>query len=232
MFKQLDLRVIGGVAIIAVLLLAGTQFFSQRSHKRFVSEIGELPQSTTSSKDDSKNDTITPSEQSKPTLSTESVTENLKGEPKPVVKSEMIVTSEEKEVPIEKTDTSEPESEFDAASLLSVFGVSEEVTSLLDKDADEADFEKAQTHLTEKYGPSPEVEAIIDKLKQMSGGPIELDDLTSLFDAWIQVLPEGQQENRRQLMDALTALSLAKTLGGDGTANISIQVVEPETVED
>ena len=27
----------------------------------------------------------------------------------------------------------------------------------------------------EEYGQSPEVEAIIDRLKQLSGGPVELD---------------------------------------------------------
>ena len=46
----------------------------------------------------------------------------------------------------------------------------------------------------------------MDKLKQMSGGPVELDDLTTLFEAWIQVLPEEQQENRRQLMRVLMML--------------------------
>ena len=103
---------------------------------------------------------------------------------------------------------------------------------LFDEDADETDFEKAQTHLIEEYGPSPEVEAIINKLKQMSGGPVKLDDLTELFEAWIQVLPEADQENRRQLMGVLTHLNQVKAQGGDGEVSIEVHVVGPDDLGD
>ena len=172
MFKQLDLRVIGGMVIIAILLLAGTHFFSRWSYDRFVSDIREPPQSTTSSGPASENDIIKPSEQSKSALSPKSVNENLEIEPKPleiepkpVVEPELIKTIEAKEMPAEMAKAVEPASEFDATSLLPAFGIPEEISSLLDEDAEAADFEKAQAHLTEKFGPSPEVEAIIDKLK-------------------------------------------------------------------
>ena len=246
MFKQLDLKVIGGMVIIAVLLLAGTYFVSQRSYKRFESDIGVSPQSTTPSEAVSKNDTITPSEQPKSTLSPKSVDENIKGKPKPITEPESVNAAEEKETSAEKTETSE----FDASSLLSTFGIPEEVKSLLDEDAKEADFEKAQAHLAEKYGQSPEVDAIIDRLRQMSGGPVELDDLTALFEAWIQVLPEEQQKNRRQLMNVLTLLNQAKTQGdspvhvvvgteldpslleGDNVKRFNIETTETEVIDE
>ncbi|MCE2400848.1 hypothetical protein J4G08_08175 [Candidatus Poribacteria bacterium] len=209
MFKQLDLKVIGGMVIIAILLLAGTYFFSQRSYERFASDIGMSPQSNTS-EPVSETGTITPSDQSKPTQSPKSVNKNIKVEPKSIVESASTNATKDLEASTEKTD----ESEFDPTQLLSAFGIPEEVKSLLDEDAKEEDFERAQAHLTEKYGQSSEVDAIMDRLRQMSGGPVELDDLTALFEAWIQVLPEEEQENRRQLMGVLTLLNQAKAQGG------------------
>ena len=70
------------------------------------------------------------------------------------------------------------------------------------------------------------LKAIIDKLRQMSGGSVKLDDLTELFEAWILVLPEGEQESRRQLMDVLTQLYQAKTFGGNAEMSIEVQVIE------
>ena len=103
---------------------------------------------------------------------------------------------------------------------------------LFDEDADAADFEEAETYLVEEYGQSPEVEAIIDRLKQLSGGPVELDVLTGLFEAWIQVLPPEDQENRRQLMNVITQLNQAKALGGNGEARIEIQVINGKDLSD
>lgn len=132
---------------------------------------------------------------------------------------------------VEMTETSESTAEFDATPLLSAFGLPEEVKTLFDENADTADFEEAEAYLVEEYGQSPEVEAIIDRLKQMSGGPVKLDDLTELFDAWIRVLPEAEQENRRQLMNVLTQLNQAKALGTDGEVSIEVHVVGPDEID-
>jgi hypothetical protein len=203
MFKQLDLKAIGGIVIIAILLLASIYLYSQWSYKRFTSELGVPPQSTTPSESVSEDDTIKSSEQSNSILSPESVNGNLEVKPKTTVESEPIDITEDKKVSAEKTE----ESEFDPTHLLPAFGLPEEVTSLLDGETEEEDFANAQAYLQEKYGQSEEaVEAIIDRLKQMSGGPVELEDLTALFEAWIEVLPEEQQENHRQLMHVLTVL--------------------------
>jgi hypothetical protein len=201
MFKQLDLKAIGGIAIIAILLLASIYLYSQWSYKRFTSELGVPPQSTTPSESVSEDDTIKSTEQSNSTLSPESVNGNLEVKPKTTVESESIDITEDKEVSAEITE----ESEFDPTHLLPAFGLPEEVASLLDGETEAEDFAKAQAYLQEKYGQSSEVEAIMDKLKQMSGGPVELDDLTALLEAWIQILPKEQQENR-QLMRVLTML--------------------------
>lgn len=216
MFKQLDLKVIGGIVIIAVLLVAGTYFFSQRSYKRFASDIGVSPESTAPSKATSESDKTESVEQSKETKSLKSVNENIKV--KPMVKSEQANTAKENEAAAEKTESPK----FDASSLMSTFGIPEEVKSLLDEDAEEADFEKAQAYLAEKYGQSAEVDAIMDRLKQMSGGPVELDDLTALFEDWIEILPEEQQENRRQLMGVLTLLNQAKAQGGSNPVQVIV----------
>lgn len=216
MFKQLDLKVIGGIVIIAVLFLAGTYFFSQRSYERFASEIGASPESTTPSKATSESDKTESVKQSKATQTPKSVNENVKV--KPTVKSELANTTKENEASAEKTETPQ----FDASSLMSTFGIPEEVTSMLDEDAEEADIEKAQAYLAEKYGQSPKVDAIMDRLKQMSGGPVELEDLTALFEDWIEILPEEQQENRRQLMGVLTLLNQAKTQGGSSPVQVIV----------
>lgn len=217
MFKQFDYKILIGIVIVGVLFVAGTHYFSQRSYEKFTSDIGTSSESTTPSKATPESDTTKPVGQSKATQSPKKVNVNLKGEPKSVVNSESTNTTEDKEATAEKTETPE----FDTSSLMSAFGIPEEVKSLLDEDVEEADFEKAQTYLAEKYGQSSEVDAIMDRLKQMSGGPVELDDLTALFEDWIEILPEEQQENRRQLMGVLTLLNQAKDQG----SNTSVQVV-------
>ena len=105
---------------------------------------------------------------------------------------------------------------------MSAFGIPEEVTILLDEDVEEKDFEKVEAYLTEKYGQSSEVDPIMEKLKQMSGGPVELDDVTELFEAWIEILPEEQRENRRQLMGVLTLLNEAKARGDSGPVHVIV----------
>ena len=219
MFKQLDIKVIGGIVFIAVLLLAGIHFYSKWSYNRFALDIGVSPESTTQS-NATENDITKSFEQSKSTQKSDnkSGNENVNVKPKPMVKSELANTAKENEVSAEKTEASE----FDASSLMSTFGIPEEVKALLGEDAEEADFEKAQAYLVEEYGQSPEVDAIMDRLKQMSGGSVELDDLTALFEDWIQILPEDQQENRQQLMGVLTLLNQAKAQGGSSPVHIIV----------
>ena len=216
-----------GVAfVIVVLLCAGIYFYAEWSNKRFMSELGVSPQPTVASEltveTESKEVSTTLVEPAK-FVSEDPNEDAVVSEPEFVDVPELMG----EDMPVETAEASEPASEFDATPLLSAFGLPEEVTTLFDEGADEADFEEAQTHLIEEYGPSPEVEAIIDKLKQMSGGPVKLDDLTELFEAWIQVLPESDQENRRQLMDVLTQLNQVKALGGDGEVSIEVHVVGP-----
>ena len=196
MFKQLDLKIIGGIVFIAILLVAGTYIYSQWSYKRFASELDVSPQSSTSS------ESVKSTEQSNSTPSPESINDNLEVTSKPTGESEPTNMIEDKEVSAEKTR----ESEFDPTNLFPVLGLPEEVTSLLDGEAEAEDIEKAQKYLQEKYGQSPEVEAIMDRLKQMSGGLVGLEDITALFEDWLEVLPEDQQENRQSLMRALTLL--------------------------
>ena len=226
MLERFSMRMLGVAFVVVVLLCAGIYFYAEWSNKRFMSELGVPPQPTVASELTVETET----DQISTTLvePTEFVSEDPNGdavvsEPESVDVPELM----DEDVSVEATELSEPESEFDAMPLLSAFGLPEEVTTLFDEGADEADFEEAQTHLIEEYGPSPEVEAIIDKLKQMSGGPVKLDDLTELFEAWIQVLPESDQENRRQLMDVLTQLNQVKALGGDGEVSIEVHVVGP-----
>jgi hypothetical protein len=227
MLKRFNMRMLGIAFVIVVLLCTGIHFYAEWSNKRFISELGKPPQPTVSSEPTTETET----DEMSTTLiePTEFVGENpntdtVESEPESVDLPEPMG----EDVPVEATEASE----FDAMPLLSAFGLPEEVTSLFDEDADETDFEKAQTHLIEEYGPSPEVEAIIDKLKQMSGGPVKLDDLTELFEAWIQVLPEADQENRRQLMGVLTHLNQVKAQGGDGEVSIEVHVVGPDDLGD
>lgn len=226
MLERFSMRMLGVAFVIVVLLCAGIYFYAEWSNKRFMSELGVPPQPTVASEltvetetDQISTTLVEPTEFVDEDPNTDAVGFELE----PVDVPELV----DEDVSVEATELSEPESEFDATPLLSAFGLPEEVTTLFDEGADEADFEEAQTHLIEEYGPSPEVEAIIDKLKQMSGGPVKLDDLTELFEAWIQVLPESDQENRRQLMNVLTQLNQAKTLGGDGEVSIEVHVVGP-----
>ena len=226
MLERFSMRMLGIAFVVVVLLCAGIYFYAEWSNKRFMSKLGGPLQPTVASELTVETET----DQISTTLAepTEFVSEDpnedaVVSESEPVDVPELI----DEDTPVEATELSEPASGFDAMPLLSAFGLPEEVTTLFDESADEADFEEAQTHLIEEYGPSPEVEAIIDKLKQMSGGPVKLDDLTELFEAWIQVLPESDQENRRQLMDVLTQLNQVKALGGDGEVSIEVHVVGP-----
>ena len=228
MFKQFNMKIIGGIVFIAILLLSGVYIYSQWSYKRFASELDVPPQSTTSS------EPATPSEQSNSTPSPESVNKILEVTSRPRGESESTNTIEDKAVSAEKSE----KTEFDATHLLPVLGLPEEVTSLLDGEAEAEDIEKAQAYLQEKYGQSEEVEAIMDRLKQMSGGPVNLEDLTALFENWIAVLPEDQQENRQSLMRVLTILQQSKGqdakvfVSTDGTGpDIDPSLLEGENVE-
>ena len=216
-----------GVAFIVVVLFCiGVYFYTEWGNKRFVSELGEPPRSTMSSEPVTE---VESHELSTPLIeTTEFVNENpdtdaVESEPESVDVPELI----DEDASVDETEASEPASEFDPTPLLSAFGLPEEVTALFDEDAEAVDFEEAETHIVETYGPSPEVEAIVDKLKQMSGRQVKLDDITGLFEAWIQVLPEEDQGNRRQLMDALTQLYEAQALGADGEVSIEVHVIDP-----
>ena len=205
MFKQLNYNIIGGVVFIAILLLVGSHLYSQWSFKRFASELDVPLHYTTSS------ETVMPSKQSTSKQSPELVDEIIEIKPKSTDESVSTHVIEDKEISVENTE----DSEFDPIPLLTTFGFPEEVTSLLDGEPDEEAYEEAQEYLEEKYGDSEKVEAIMDRLKQMSEGPIGLDSLTSLLEELIQVLPEEQQEEkRRQLMNAFTML---RQSGGQGT---------------
>ena len=231
MFRHINFSVLGGAFVVVVLFCAGIHFYIQWDNKRFVAEIGEPLQFTTASETaaEIKDDEAQSVERTERIEPIEFVSENEDvPESKPVEESERI----DEEVSAPQTDTPETASEFDATPLLSAFGLPEEVTAFFDEEAEEADFEGAQAHLIEEYGPSPEIEAIIDKLKQMSGGPVKLDDLTELFEAWIQVLPEEEQGTRRQLMDVLTQLHQAKALGADAEVGIEVHVIDTDSSSD
>nr|AAZ41369.1 hypothetical protein [uncultured Poribacteria bacterium 64K2] len=231
MFKHINLSVLGGAFVVVVLLCVGIHFYIQWDNKRFVAEIGEPPQFTTLSEPAAEipNDGTQADGQNARIEPVEFVSENaVVPESEPVEDPERM----DEEVSTPQVDALETASEFDATPLLSAFGLPEEVTALFDEEAGEADFEGAQAHLIEEYGPSPEIEAIIDKLKQMSGGPVKLDDLTELFEAWIQVLPEEEQGTRRQLMDVLTQLHQAKALGADAEVGIEVHVIDADPLSD
>lgn len=237
MLKQFELRILAGAIIIAILFIGGIYLYSKWNFNRFSADLGGSPTSTTASQSALVNKTDPSTVQDKQLLEKVNINStDINHQPSDETKQE---------------NTSEPSSEFDPNQLLSAFGMPDEVKSLLDENADEKDFEKAQKHLTERYGESPEVEAIMDKLKQMSGGPVELEDITELFEAWIQVLPEDQQENRRQLMGVLKVLNQAKAQGdnvpvkvmvgtdldpsmleGDNVKHFEIVTTETEVIDD
>lgn len=225
MFRPINLSVFGGAFVVVVLLCAGIHFYIQWDNKRFAAEIGKPLQFTTASESAVKmqSDETQPVERSTLIEPVEFASENdVTPTPEPVEAPKRM--DEEASVP--QADTPETTPEFDPTPLLSAFGLPEEVTALFDEEAEETDFEGAQAHLIEEYGQSPEVEAIINKLKQMSGGPVKLDDLTELFEAWMRVLPEEDQETRRQLMDVLTQLNQAKALGADAEVGIEVHVID------
>lgn len=224
MLERFNMRMLGVAFVVVVLLCAGIYFYAEWSNKRFMSELGVPPQPTVASEltveietDQIATTLVEPPEFVDEDPNTDAVGSELEAVDVPELVDE--------DVSVEATEASEPESEFDATPLLSAFGLPEEVTTLFDEGADEADFEEAEAYLVEEYGQSPEVEAIIDRLKQLSGGPVELDTLTGLFEAWIQVLPEEDRENRRQLMNVITQLNQAKALGADAEVSIEVHVV-------
>ena len=224
MLERFNMRMLGIAFVIVVLFCAGIYFYAEWSNKRFISELGEPPQPTVAS--ESTVETETSEVLTTLVEPTEFVGEDP-NEDAIVSESESVDVPElmAENVPVEATEVSEPAPEFDAMPLLSAFGLPEEVTTLFDEGADETDFAEAEAYLFEEYGQSPEVEAIIDRLKQLSGGPVELDTLTGLFEAWIQVLPEEDRENRRQLMNVLTQLNQVKALGGDAEVSIEVHIV-------
>ncbi len=221
MFKELDGRIIIGGIIMAVLIIGGIFVYSQWSYNRFADEIGETPQSqpTVANKNNPTSTEIMQKPNKAKTISDD--------KNQPIKEIPQNLSIEEKQISEENSDTSTPTTDFDPTQLLSAFGMPEEVTTLLDENSEEGEFEQAEEHIKEKFGQSPAVEAIIDQLKNMSGRPVELNELTALFEAWIQVLPEEEQKTRRQLMNAISQLNQLKELGGDEVPTIiAIEVGE------
>ena len=234
MLERFNLKMLSVAFVVVVLLCGGIYFYTEWSNQRFAVELGEPPQVTTSSEPVLKTESskVSSVEQTTPVKLLELVNEDVSkdtvvSESEPGDTSELI----NEDAPIEAAETPESATEFDPTPLLSAFGLPEEVSTLLDEGTDEEDFKKAETYLIGEYGQSPEVAAILDRLKQMSGGSVELDALTGLFEAWIQVLPEEDRETRRQLMGALTQLYQAQTSGGGGEIRIEVRVNENVVVE-
>ena len=226
MFKQLDGRIIIGGVIIAVLIIGGIFVYSQWSYNRFADEIGETPQSQP-----------TVANKSNPTSAkimqkTNKANTNSDDNNQTIKENPQNLSIEEKQILKENSDTSTPTTEFDPTQFLSAFGVPEEITTLLNEETEEGELEQAEEQLKEKYGQSPAVEAIIDQLKNMSGRPVELNEITALFEAWIQVLPEEEQKTRRQLMNAISQLNQIKEVGrGEAPTVIAIEVGETEDAD-
>lgn len=216
MFKELDGRIFVGGVIIAVLIIGGIFVYSQWSYNRFADEIGESSPSQTTI-EDRNNLTTTEINKNSEIVNANSTDLN---QPLPIKETTKNIPTEEMQVSEENTDTSTPAPDFDPTQLLSAFGMPEEITTLLDENNEEGEFERAEEHIKEKFGQSPAVEAIIDRLKQMSAGPVALDDITALFEDWMQVLPEEEQKTRRQLMNALTQLNQIKDLGSEAPPTI------------
>ena len=230
MFRHINLKVLGIAFVVVVLLCAGIYFYAEWSNKRFMSELGEPPEPTVLSEpavETESGELLTTLVEPTEFVDEDPNTDTIGSEPELVDAPELM----DEDVPVEETETAESTDEFDVTPLLSAFGLPEEVSTLLDEGTNEEDFKKAETYLVGEFGQSPEVAAILDKLKQMSGGPVELDALTGLFEAWIQVLPEEDRETRRQLMGALTQLYQAQELGGDGEIRIEIRVEDNVVVE-
>ena len=235
MLKPIKLRTLGGACIGVVLLCTGIYFYVQWDNKRFIEGLGEPPRSTTASEPaaETQDDETQSVEQTTFIEPVEFVSDNsVVPESESVEEPEPM--DEEASVPQPDTSqmTSETTPEFDPTPLLSAFGLPEEVTSLFDEEVEAEDFEVAETHLIEAFGQSPEVEEIVDKLQQMSGGPVELADLTELFEAWIRVLPEADQGNRRQLMNVLTQLNQIGMSEGNAPVGIEIRVIDGNTFGD
>lgn len=235
MSRPIKLKVLGGACVGVVLFCAGIYYYVQWDNKRFMAEIGEPPRSTTASEPaaETQNGETESVEQTTLIEPVEFVSDNgVVLESEPVEETELM----DEEASVSQPDTSEITSEttpeFDPTPLLSAFGLPEEVTSLFDEEAEEKDIEVAETHLVEAYGQSPEVEEVVDKLRQMSGGPVELGDLTELFETWIRVLPEADQGTRRQLVSVLTQLNQIGLTGGDAPGDIEIRVIDANAFSD
>lgn len=226
MFKHLDGRIIIGGVIIAVLIIGGIYVYSQWSFNRFADEIGESPPPQMTIVDKNK---LATSEIKNKTKIVDTNSTVLNQSSKKRIEN---IPIEEKQISEENSDTSTSTTEFDTTQLLSAFGVPEEITTLLDEETQDGEHELAEEQLKEKYGNSPAVDAIIEDLKAMSGRPVGLSEITSLFEAWIQVLPEEEQKTRRQLMNSITQLNQIKELGSDNVPTIiTIEVGETEDTD-
>lgn len=234
--RKFSMKKLGGAFVIVLLLCVGINYYAEWSNERFVSKFREPPQVPVSSEPaaETSNDEVLPVQQATPLEQPEFVNEDAHTDvvvfdPAPVEVS----VSMDQDIPVEETELSEPFTEFDLMSLLSEFDeLPEEVTSLLDEDedADAEDFVEAETYFVEEYGQSPEVEMIVDRLQQMSDGPVEIDPLTGLFEAWIQLLPAEDQETHRQLSSVITQLHQARAFEGASPVRLEVHVLDRDAV--
>lgn len=234
--RKFNMKKLGVAFVIVLFLCVGINYYAEWSNERFVSKFREPPQVPVSSEPaaETSSDEVLPTEQATPLEQPEFVNEDTHTD---VVvfdpASVEVSVSMDQDIPVEEAELSEPFTEFDLLSLLSEFDeLPEEVASLLDEteDVDEEDVEEAETYFVEEYGQSPEVKMIVDRLQQMSDGPVEIDPLTGLFEAWIQLLPPEDQETHRQLSSVITQLHQVRALEGASPVRLEVHMLDPDAV--
>ena len=223
MLGGINTRVFGGVFVAVVVLCAGIYFYTAWQDKRFMAEIGKPSVATPAAGGQEKVSGPVAADKAEKTLQEGEAVPHIA--PVEFVEADAIAPVEGLDDAVSEADTTGAAAEFDPMPLISAFGLPESVTDLLGEEGEAGDFEAARTELIESYGGSPEVEAILERLKEMSGRPVEIDALIDLFEAWIEILPVEEQENRRGLIGVLTMLQEAKAVGGtDAEFRIEVHI--------
>ena len=202
MNTQYTFKVIGGALILSILIGAGFFTYLQWDLRRFKASLEELPALATSPEPVSPRDIAATERSGHVTPSMTVETERLEYQMSELNGLDM----EPEELWLDETDTWEFDWEIDRLLLSEI--------ELPDLVSDEPVEGVAYTHLKrdissfpdllkEAYGDSEDVDVVAEVLTRSEAGTATNDDVMSMAEALLRIIPEDQYENRQSVVNFL-----------------------------
>ena len=224
MNTRYNLTVLGGALFLSILISTGIFVYAQWDLNRFKASLRELPESGTFLETGSQRDIIitehlghiAPSG----TVMPEPLENHLLDPEVPKAVPEEPLFTEADMLVLESGIDEPPFSELELPDL-----ASEEPVEGIDYTYSDHDISSPTDFLKSAYGDSEDVNVIDEVLRRSETGTVTTNNMISMAEALLRIIPDDQPENRRSVMNMLEGLSELKRHEletGVTTAEVSI----------